>query len=64
MKLRRVLAVRADKTSRKNPSKMGKQGVTWAGLVARLIYPNILQVRTAEREVFYCVRNKWKDDYK
>ena len=43
MKLRRVLAVRAAKLVGKISRKMGKQGVTWAGLVARLIYPNILQ---------------------
>ena len=43
MKLRRVLAVRAAKLVGNISRKMGRQGVTWAGLVARLIYPDILQ---------------------
>ena len=43
MGLRRVLAVRAAKLVGSISRKMGRQGVTWAGLVARLIYPDILQ---------------------
>ena len=43
MGLRRLLAVRAAKLVGSISRKMGRQGVTWAGLVARLIYPDILQ---------------------
>lgn len=56
MRLRRMLAVWTAKITAKICKMMGKQGVTWAGKVARMIDPDILSGLAGEiREKIYVV---------
>lgn len=48
MKIRRLLAVWAAKLAGFACKKMGRQGVTWAGKIARKIYPPILEELSRE----------------
>ncbi|MDO4731065.1 MAG: MurT ligase domain-containing protein [Clostridia bacterium] len=48
MKIRRVLAINAAKLVCAVSKRIGKQGATWAGKVAMLIYPSILKELSAD----------------